>query len=79
MRRSLAKWLALRPQIDGQDRPPGLKFSSEIETFKRAAHQTVLLWGILKVRIENFKQDSGVRGPSQFLGARKIPLDNLKG
>ena len=29
------------PKIEKfQDRPPGLKFSSEIENFKQAAHQT---------------------------------------
>ena len=30
-----------KPQF--QDRPPGLKFSSEVENFKRAAHQTPIL------------------------------------
>ena len=35
-----------------QDRPLGLKFPSEIENFKRAAHQ-----GLLKVKIEIFKRD----------------------
>ena len=34
-----------------------LKFSSEIEIFKRATHQPLFLWGILKVEIENFKRD----------------------
>ena len=34
-----------------------LKFSSELEIFKRATHQTpYFLWGILEVRIENFKR-----------------------
>ena len=28
-----------------QDRPPGLKFSSEIENFKRTAHQTPIFFG----------------------------------
>ena len=41
-----------------QDRPPGLKFSSEIEKFKLATHQTPIFWrGILEVEIENFKRD----------------------
>ena len=49
-----------------EDRPPGLKFSSEIETndifkrdsnFKRATHQTPIFVGIPKVEIENFKRD----------------------
>ena len=34
-----------------------LKFSSEIENFKRATHQTLFLWGILEVKIEIFKRD----------------------
>ena len=35
-----------------------LKFSSEIENFKRATQQTpIFLWGIQKARIENFNQD----------------------
>ena len=34
------------PKIEKiQDRPPGLKFSSEIEKFKRAAHQTLFFVG----------------------------------
>ena len=34
------------PKIEKfQDRPPGLKFSSEIENFKRAAHQTPIFCG----------------------------------
>ena len=38
------------PKIEKiQDRPPGLKFSIEIENFKRATQQTPILWGILKV------------------------------
>ena len=32
------------------------KFSSEIEHFKRAAHQTPIFVGILKVRIKTFKR-----------------------
>ena len=34
------------PKIEKiQDRPPGLKFSSEIENFKRATHQTpIFCW-----------------------------------
>ena len=28
------------PKIEKKDRPPGLKFSIEIENFKRATHQT---------------------------------------
>ena len=33
------------PKIEKvQGRPPGLKFSSEIENFKRAAHQTPLFF-----------------------------------
>ena len=44
------------PEIEKiQDRPPGLKFSSEIEHFKRATRQCLILWGILKVKIEIFK------------------------
>ena len=35
-----------------------LKFSSELEIFKRATHQTpIFCGGILEVRIENFKRD----------------------
>ena len=47
------------PKIEKiQDRPPGLKFSIEIEKFKRATQQTpIFLWGILKVRIEIFNRD----------------------
>ena len=34
------------PKIEKfQDRPPGLNISSEIESFKRAAHQTLLFMG----------------------------------
>ena len=34
------------PKIEKiQDRPPGLKFSSEIENFKRASHQTPIFVG----------------------------------
>ena len=47
------------PKIEKiQDRPPGLKFSIEIENFKRATQQTpIFLWGILKVKIEKFNLD----------------------
>ena len=34
-----------------------LKISSELEIFKRATQKTLFLWGILEVRIENFKRD----------------------
>ena len=53
-----------------KDRPPGLKFSSEVENFKRATHQTLLFGGELRrprfnisseiefsIEIENFKRD----------------------
>ena len=50
-----------------QDHPPGLKFSSEIETILKfqarlkissePTHQTPILWGILEVEIEIFKRD----------------------
>ena len=34
------------PKIEKiQDRPPGLKFSSEIESIKQAAHQTPIFYG----------------------------------
>ena len=34
-----------------------LKFSSEIENFKRATHQTLFLWGFLKVEMKMFNRD----------------------
>ena len=35
-----------------------VKLSNEMENFKRTAHQTLeFLWGILKVKIVNFKRD----------------------
>ena len=45
-----------------QDRPPGLKFSGEIEHFKRATHLSLhFLWGILGIEIsskfESFNRD----------------------
>ena len=42
-----------------KDRPPGLKFSSEIANFKQAAHRTLflLVGNSEKVKIENFKRD----------------------
>ena len=39
-----------------QDRPSRLKFSSEIENFKRAAYQPLIFVGILKVETENFER-----------------------
>ena len=47
------------PKIEKiQDRPPGLKFSSEIETFKRVTHQTPIFVGeFWSSGIEMFKQD----------------------
>ena len=38
-----------------KDLRPGLQFSSEIEHFKRAAHQTLFLWGILDLRDWTFQ------------------------
>ena len=47
-----------------------LKFSSELEIFKRATHQTpVFLWGILEVRIEHFKRDWNFRRTPQLVGS----------
>ena len=41
-----------------QDRPPGLKFTSEIEIFKRVAHQTpIYCWEFGSSEIENVKRD----------------------
>ena len=41
-----------------QDRPPGLKFSIEIEIFKRATQQTpFFFWEFWRSGIENFKRD----------------------
>ena len=37
-----------------------MTFSSEIENFKRATHQTLIFVGILKVKIENFKRKLGI-------------------
>ena len=47
------------PKIEkhSQDRPQGLKISSQIEDFKRAAHQTPIFCGECKVKIEIFKRD----------------------
>ena len=53
------------PKIEKiQDRPPGLKFSSEIENFKRAAQHTPIFCGEIRRSrlnissvIENFKRD----------------------
>ena len=43
---SAANWQTLRAQIERiQDRPPGLKFSIEIENFKRATKQTPFFVG----------------------------------
>ena len=40
-----------------QDRPPGLKLSSEIGKFNpRPPSKPNFLWGILKVKIENSKE-----------------------
>ena len=39
-----------------QDRPPGLKFSSKIEIFKRVTRQgAIFWWERLKVEMENFQ------------------------
>ena len=47
------------PKIEKiQDRPPGLKFSIEIEIFKRATHQNPCFCGeFWRSGIENFKRD----------------------
>ena len=47
------------PKIEKiQDRPPGLKFSSAIENFKRAAHQTPIFCGKFgSSEIEIFNRD----------------------
>ena len=48
------------PKIEkNQDRPPGLKFSSEIEDFKRATHQTPKFFGgeFRRSGFEVFKRD----------------------
>ena len=61
-----------------QDRPPDLKFSSEIdENFKRAAHQTHFLGGggIQKVKIENFKLDWNFQARLKF--SSEIEFCNL--
>ena len=42
-----------------QDRPQGLKFSNEIQNFKRATHQTPgFLWGILRAWRSGLKNSS---------------------
>ena len=47
------------PKIEKiQDRPPGLKFSIEIEIFKRATHQTpIFVGGFWRSGIEIFNRD----------------------
>ena len=56
------------PKIEKiQDRPPGLKFSIEIENFNPDTQQTpIFLGGNLKVRIENFNRDWNFQARLKF-------------
>ena len=58
----------------GNSESPGLKFSSEIEVFKRATHHSpIFLWGSLKVGIEIFNRDW------TFQAGLKISIPDLSG
>ena len=72
------------PKIENnQDRPPGLKFSTKIGNFNRAAQQTPIFvgefwWSGLKIsiEIEFFKQDWNFQSRSNFFNLWALRVQN---